>query len=509
MTPPSEKLAGSLDVLRSLQERGVVAVRAADLPRSHRERLVRHGFLLPVIKGWYVAGSPDRQAGDSTTWYASFWQFCAGYLRARFGAAWCVSPEQSLLLHAGNRTVPGQLLVRAPRGRNRVTPLLHGTSLLEVRAAMPAAGDVVEVDGVRAFSPAAALLASPARFFQRYPVDGRAALALVRDASDLLSRLLDGGHGTVAGRLAAALRDVGRDRIANEIVETMRAADFGVREANPFTTPLTARPILRDAAPVVHRLRLTWDAMRRRVLDRFPRPPGPAGIDAVLARIEDVYVTDAYHSLSIEGYRVNPALIARVRSGDWHPDRHSADRAHRDALAARGYWQAYQVVRDSVRRAVAGESPGAVAEADHRTWYRELFAPSVAAGLVRPADLAGYRDAPVFIQRSMHVPPSASAVRDAMPALFDLLREEPDPAVGVVLGHFLFVYVHPYPDGNGRIGRFLMNLMLTAAGYPWTVIPVQRRDTYMAALEAASVRQDIGPFTDFLAGLVGEEVESG
>ena len=233
MTPPPAKLAGSLDALRSLQERGVVALRAADLPRSHRERLVRHGFLLPVIKGWYVASSPDRPAGDSTAWYASFWRFCDGYLRARFGKAWCVSPEQSLLLHAGNRTVPGQLLVRAPRGRNRITALLHGTSLLEVRAVMPAAADVVELDGIRAFSPAAALIACPARFFQRYPVDARAVLALVGDASDLLSRLLDGGHGTVAGRLAAAFRDVGRDAIANEIVGTMRAADFGVRESIP------------------------------------------------------------------------------------------------------------------------------------------------------------------------------------------------------------------------------------------------------------------------------------
>ena len=504
MTPPSEKLAGSLDVLRSLQARGVVAMRAADLSRSHRERLVRHGFLLPVIKGWYVAGSPDQGAGDSTAWYASFWRFCAGYLRARFGEAWCLSPEQSLMLHAGNRTVPGQLLVRAPRGRNRVTALLYGTSLLEVRAAMPAAGDVVEVDGMRAFSPAVALVACPARFFEGHPVDGRAALALVRDASDLLSRLLAGGHGTVAGRLAAAFRDVGQDRIANEIVETMRAADFDVREANPFATPPPIRAFLRGTSPVVHRLRLTWDAMRDRVLDHFPRPPARSVDIAVLARIEDVYVTDAYHSLSIEGYRVSPTLIARVRSGGWDPDRHPEDRAHRDALAARGYWQTYQAVRDSIRRAVAGEPPGAVAEADHRSWYRELFAPGVAAGLLRAADLAGYRNAPVFIQRSMHVPPSASAVRDAMPALFDLLRDEPEPAVRVVLGHSLFVYVHPYPDGNGRIGRFLMNLMLTASGYAWTVIPVERRDTYMAALEAASVRQDIGPFADFLAGLVGE-----
>lgn len=146
-------------------------------------------------------------------------------------------------------------------------------------------------------------------------------------------------------------------------------------------------PIRRDLPPAVHRLRLTWDAMRNRVGGGFPGPPAPS-VDVQLARIEDVYVTDAYHSLSIEGYRVSPTLVDRVRGGDWDPDRHPADRAHRDALAARGYWQAYQVVRGSVRRALAGEPPGAVAEADHRTWYRELFAPSVAAGIVRPDGLS-------------------------------------------------------------------------------------------------------------------------
>ena len=210
-----------------------------------------------------------RSAGDSTAWYASFWPFCAGYLRARFGAAWCLSPEQSLALHAGNRTVPGQLLARAPRGRNRVTPLLHGTSLLEVRAAMPDAQDVVEVEGLRAFAPVAALVACPARFFHQHPVDARVALALVRDASDLLPRLLAGGHGAAAGRLAGALRDVGRDRIANEIVETMRTADFGVRESNPFATPPPVWPVRGGASPLVQRLRLIRDAMRDRVLLPF------------------------------------------------------------------------------------------------------------------------------------------------------------------------------------------------------------------------------------------------
>lgn len=57
-------------------------------------------------------------------------------------------------------------------------------------------------------------------------------------------------------------------------------------------------------------------------------------------------------------------------------------------------------------------------------------------------------------------------------------------------------------DRTGRLGRFLMNLMLAAGGYPWTIIPVQERDAYMTALEDTSVRGDILPFTHFLARLV-------
>ena len=115
----------------------------------------------------------------------------------------------------------------------------------------------------------------------------------------------------------------------------------------------------------------------------------------------------------------------------------------------------------------------------------------MAAGIHKSADLVGYRNGPVFIRRSMHVPPSREAVRDAMPAFFGLLCEEKNAAVRVVLGHFIFVYIHPYIDGNGRIGRFLMNAMLASGGYPWTIVPLDKRDKYMAALEEASTRQNI------------------
>ncbi len=107
----------------------------------------------------------------------------------------------------------------------------------------------------------------------------------------------------------------------------------------------------------------------------------------------------------------------------------------------------------------------------------------------------------------MHVPPRHEAVRDLMPAFFTLLTDEKEAAVRAVLGHFFFVYIHPYVDGNGRMGRFLMNVMLASGDYPWTVIPLETRDDYMAALEEASIKRDIEPFSKFLAELVKKGIK--
>ena len=505
MATPQEKLAESLDALRKLQDRGVVAIRAADLSRAHRERLLKNGFLREVMKGWYVAARPDDGAGESTAWYASFWAFCGAYLRERFGKDWCLSPEQSLSLHTGNRAVPSQLVVRSPRGGNKATALPYGTSLLDVRAAVPEDKDIEERDGLRLFSLPAALIASSPAFFEHNPTDARAALATIRDASEMANRLLERGHSKIAGRLAGAFRNIGRDRIADDIMKAMRAAGYDVREQDPFASRIELTLPRREASPYAGRIRLMWRQMRGPIIERFPAPPGrPKDTGAYLKHVQEVYATDAYHSLSIEGYRVNPALIERVRGGTWNPDANEQDREHRNALAARGYWLAFQAVQKSLRRVLRGENPGTVAEEDHGVWYREMFAPSVTSGLLRAADLAGYRNAPVYIRHSMHVPPNSEAVRDAMPVFFEMLTQEAETSVRVVLGHFIFVYVHPYMDGNGRIGRFLMNVMLAAGGYPWTVVPLERRDAYMTALEEASARQNIVPFADFLAHLVKE-----
>jgi hypothetical protein len=508
MATPSEKLAESLDALQELEDRGFIAIRSGDLSRTHRERLVRNGFLHEVMKGWYIPARHDQTAGESTAWYTSFWDFCAAYLEHRFEEQWCLSPDQSLALQVGNRTVPQQLLVHTPKGGNKPTPLPHNTSLFDVRYALPDKSQRVTLNGLRLFSVPAALVACGAGYFEQREIDARAALAMIRDASDVLAVLLEGGHSTVAGRLAGAFRNIRRDDIADDILKTMQRAGYDVRENDPFAAKPHLNLPLREPSPYVTRVRIMWDAMRQTIIDLFPTSPGlPTDTDAYMQRVEEIYVADAYHSLSIEGYRVSAELIEKVRSGTWKPDLNEADRERANGLAARGYYDAFQTVKESVKQVVEGKNPGAVARSEHGDWYRALWGPNVETGITTAADLAGYRNGPVFIRKSMHTPPPREAVRDLMPLLFDLLAEEEDAAVRAVLGHFVFVYVHPYMDGNGRIGRFLMNVMLAAGGYPWTVIPVERRNDYMQTLEAASVEQDIGPFARFLADLVRETTE--
>lgn len=502
MAKPSEKLAESLDVLHRLQARGIVAIHSKDLTRTHRERLLKNGFLQEVIRGWYISTRPDETTGESTAWYASYWSFCASYLQSRFGSDWCMVPEQSLSLYAENWTVPHQLLIRSSIAQNNITELPHGTAFLDVRGSIPQGRNIVEKHGLRLFSLPTALVECSPRHYIHAPTDMRAALSMISNASEVLEKLLEGGHSIIAGRLAGAFRNIGRNRIADNIVGTMRAAGYDVRENDPFETQIQIALPARERSPYVNRIRLMWQEMREPIIELFPSPPGlQKNIHQYLKRVEGVYVTDAYHSLSIEGYRVSPELIERVRSGTWNPDDEN-DLEHRNALAARGYWQAYQNVRGSIEKILQGENSGNVVDDDHQIWYREMFGPGITAGILKPADLAGYRNNRVHIRRSMHVPPSHEAARDAMPAFFDLLIEEPEASVRVVLGHFIFVYIHPYMDGNGRMARFLMNTMLASGGYPWTVVPLQERDAYMAALEDASVNQDIRPFTQFLADLV-------
>lgn len=503
MATPGEKLAESLGMLKALQDREIIAINTSQLSRMHRERLLKNGFIREVIKGWYLAIPANEQQGDSTSWYASYWHFCAGYLADRYGDAYCISAEQSLKIHAGNRTVPQQLIIRSVKGPNGITSLSYNTTLFTMKSTLPATAEIQMIDGVRLLTLPSSLINCSPNMFIKNAIDVRTALTLIGDASEILGLLLDGGHTTIAGRLAGAFRNIGQNRIADDIIKTMQAADYNVRETDPFETATPIVLATREKSPYANRIRLMWHKMKVVIMKDCPIAPGPpTNYEKYMKLVEEIYVTDAYHSLSIERYRVTPKLIERVRSGTWDTEKNEEDKKQKDAMAARGYWLATQKVRESILKILNGENHGKVADIGHTEWYRELFAPSVTAGLLKASDLAGYRTNQVYISGSKHVPLNKDAVRYAMPVLFELLEQEPEPFVRAVLGHFIFVFIHPYMDGNGRMGRFLMNVMLAAGGYPWTVIPVEERDTYMKSLEKASAEEDIEDFAKFITYLV-------
>lgn len=498
-----ELLADSLEVLRQLQDKepNLILRGTEVISRTHLNRLLANGWLQEVMKGWYIPSRPGSE-GDTTVWYTSYWHFVRAYADSRFGSDWSLSADSSLDFHSGKTTVPGQLILKSPKASNNIVSLPYGHSLLPLKSELPQNIVVDSIYALRLYSLESALVYASPSYYSNDPVSARICLSMIDSASELLKILTDNGATTRAGRIIGALRSVGKGAIADEILSTMRDFGYTVTEDNPFSAE-TGTTAIYAKSPYVARMRMMWATMRKQVLDNFPQTPeAVVDMESYLGHVDEKYLEDAYHSLSIEGYQVSRELIEKVRSGNWKPD--GDDKEQKSALVARGYYQAFQSVKESVRKILAGENAGSVLEEDYSRWYRQMWMPFVTAGILTASDLIGYRTNQVYIRGSQHIPLNPRAVSDAMPELFRLITDEPDPRVRAVLGHFMFVFIHPYMDGNGRMGRFILNAMLASGGYQWTVVPLEKRREYMSALEKASVRGDITDFTKLIAGLVAK-----
>lgn len=491
-------IADALKRAKRLANDGIL--RSSDLPSTDRARLLRSGWLTRLVRGYYVLGTPGRE-GESGVWYGhDFRSFARLYLADRFRREYCLSARDSIEVHIGEPALPAQIVVNTRKQSAKVS-LPFNSSILVIPGYLP---DVIEdIDGFRVMSLAEALCRVPSSYFEANPLKATIALRSVRDPVSSIGKVLLGkGMPVVAGRIVAAYRAIGQDKIADDIKRTMSAAGHKLVENNPFASPVPDFGRPKAASPQALRVRAMWATMRTKVMEVFPADPGISKSTAdLLQSIRDVYRHDAYNSLSIEGFDVTEGLIEKVRTGAWDPTGNERDSRTKDALAAKGYADAFNLVLESVSRVLRGEGPGEVAEADLHGWYTALFGPSVRAAIISPADLAGYRSRPVYIRGANHVPPNAMHVPDMMEELFALLKEESSAAVRAVLGHLIFVHIHPFLDGNGRTARFLMNLMFVSGGWPWTIIRSERsrRSRYFAALDKAHVtRTEIHDFAEFL-----------
>ncbi|MEK6822500.1 MAG: Fic family protein, partial [Nanoarchaeota archaeon] len=109
-------------------------------------------------------------------------------------------------------------------------------------------------------------------------------------------------------------------------------------------------------------------------------------------------------------------------------------------------------------------------------WHQDVF------GETKP-DIAGrYRD--YLVRVGSYVAPDWQEVEGLMKQLIAFINTSRDGPVELAArAHYKFESVHPFGDGNGRIGRLLMNHILWHAGYPMLIIEYKKRKSYYRALQ--------------------------
>jgi Fic family protein len=102
-----------------------------------------------------------------------------------------------------------------------------------------------------------------------------------------------------------------------------------------------------------------------------------------------------------------------------------------------------------------------------------------------------------------HVPPNPRKIPDLIGGLERFaVRKNLAPIGRALLVHLEFVTIHPFMDGNGRLGRLLMNHVLLSAGLPWVTIRSDERMPFFRAIETAQVDGDAMPFIRFVWHLI-------
>jgi len=483
-------------------------VHSKNIKPKQQALLVKRGYFKRIIKGWYLldADVVSQKAGESALWYESIWSFIGQYLTSRFGDNYWLNPGASLDLHTENNAMPAQIVVFSKDTTSDIVNLPNNMSLVVTNSKTTPA-KLTRLYGINIYSLESALAESTPIFYRSNPLSMQVALKNA-DFNALADALMRSKNVASINRIIGAY-DALEMRAESKKLETiMSGAGFeGIKAVDPFDTPpvLLGKTIKETAS--ASRIRIMWQQMRQSIVDRFERCQPEFDfftrpLDKTLAMIDEVYVRDAYNSLSIEGYKVTPDLIERVSNDDWSPETIERDHETKDALAARGYHDAFNEVLASITEAHSREDLNLLIDVGITQWYISLFSPCVVAGIVSDRDLAGFRKGPIYIRKSRHVPPASEQLMDCMVALKDCITEETSFPVKATLCHFFLGYIHPFIDGNGRTARFLMNFLFIVGGYKWVVIQQETREKYLDALEAAACDENIIPFAEFVIGTI-------
>lgn len=217
----------------------------------------------------------------------------------------------------------------------------------------------------------------------------------------------------------------------------------------------------------------------------------------LLSHAQQAKAYDAYHNTTLEGYRITKELSDAIVAGEPLADGPQDEETMRAAMAVQGYSHAF----DAVLALARTNEP--ITRATILDLFEALFRPSVDAERVEAHMLRGWRTSGVSLRGYRHTPPSPRKLHDLLVGLEQYAAVPTDPlSVRALVLHLEFVTIHPFLDGNGRLGRLLMNLELLRAGLPWITVRSDERIPFFKSIERAQVEHDAVPFAKFLGNLI-------
>ncbi len=209
---------------------------------------------------------------------------------------------------------------------------------------------------------------------------------------------------------------------------------------------------------------------------------------------EDLAVFWTYHSTSIEGSTLSlketDLFLSEGVVG--------ANKPFEDYLDARGHKEAVELVFLWVDK-----EPGRkIQEIDILNLHRTTMFGRQWAG--------NYRKVQVYIRGAAHLPPPPGQIGEMMLDFVERLNKNGErlhPIAKAAATHSDFEAIHPFVDGNGRVGRLLANWMLMRKGYPPIIIEVKERKKYFGLLEEAQVKGNPAPLIWFFKSKLNQAYE--
>ncbi len=225
---------------------------------------------------------------------------------------------------------------------------------------------------------------------------------------------------------------------------------------------------------------------------------------------EGIWYEEAHHSTAIEGNTLVLKEVERLlREGRAVGSKELAEYLEVEGYARAAHW----VYAQAVEQPPGWSDAERITVTELRQIHRRVVEP---AWLHSPPEALHEREGPGSFRQhdirpfrgGMTPPPLAE-----VPALVsDWLQEasrEPDetrhPMLHVADMHARFERIHPFRDGNGRVGRLTTNLLLVRQGYPPAIIYKRDRTKYLNALRRAD-GGDPGPLAELVARAVTDGI---